>query len=1537
MDRRSFWPVLGVLIMVLAAISPMAGGTAQAAGTTGANASAALADDDPTRYIVQFSGEPLALYDGGVAGLAPTMPAARGELRLDPESPDSVAYYAHLDAQHAAQLAAIEAALNRPVQVIFTYQTVFNGVAIELTSSEAATVAAVPGVVRLERDQTLELLTSHGPAWMNADEVWDGAATGVATKGEGIVAGIIDTGINPDHPSFADVGADGFDHTNPRVRHYGVCAPLNPLLCNDKLIGMYDFTGTGHDDDNGHGSHTASTVAGNVVDATVYAPTTTVGPTRISGVAPHANVISYKACTDRVFITLTGCQLTALYASIEQATIDKVDVINFSIGGGSQDPWTGLFAQPFFGTQAAGVFVAASAGNSGPNPRTIGSPSNAPWLMSVGASTHDRMTRGTVTTSSAAGAGPTLVGSSITSAAGPAPLVDAKALGNELCRPFNATQAAAVAGKVVLCTVGAIARVAKGQNVKNAGGAGMVLMGSPGAKASFVADTHFIPTVMIGEWDGDKLRAWMATATDPQASLSGVSIDVDPAIADRMAYFSSRGPDATSPNVIKPDVTAPGVNILAAFASHSGPAGTPEYNYIQGTSMSSPHAAGAAVLVRALNPLWTPDNVKAALMSTAFTVPSGGKEVVAVLKEDHATPADPFDYGGGRIDVARAVKAGLVLQESMAGYQGANPALGGDPRQINGASLADDSCEISCSWTRTVANAADTSVTWTVTATSTSGFSLSVEPATFTLGAAVAGLPVFSRAVDVTAVNNGLMPGQWEFGALTFTPNNADIPVQRFPVAVRAAEAPVVPPCEIPPTTVASDPAADQFSSASAQHDIRELKVAGVFPTFRAQPTPVVEWTLKVDNLESLPRNSVWRIPWTYGATTYFVTMRTDDFGEPEFGYGFLDGSIFSTQGTPDAGEYSADGTIKITVATSKVGSPANGDTLTNIHARAELLIGAAGTGGLLIVDRAPNSGGASYTLPGCGDTGPIANADRATTSDGTPVIIDVLANDTSSDGSPLTITNVTVPANGTATKNADETITYMPDAGFSGPDSFTYTITDGQGRTASALVSVTVAPFCPTITTRYDFESGSPGWRVETAVNEVGSPSWAITPDLLAKSGTNSFHSSGAAGAGTDSTTKDDRLISPAVQLTSVSKISFWHRYWFENDFDGGVLEVSTNAGGTWRDVTDPLIGGVFTKGGYTGRIAVGGSAIAGRNAWTGEESTAVTGSMRETVLEIGTLKGTTALFRWRLVTDELLPSIGWWVDDVTFGGLGTDCNEPPVANPDAAVTQEGKAVTIAVLANDTDPDGDALTVSSVTDPAHGTTTINADNTVTYTPDPGFVGTDTFTYTAFDGEWEDTATVTVTVEKRPNTAPVANADTATTPRNTAVTIAVLANDHDADGDALTVTGVTQPANGLATRNADGTVTYTPNTNFSGKDTFTYDISDGHGGSATGTVTVNVGQPGAPIACFKNSPRQPEADSNTSFDARCSADDKTPDDLLTFEWDFNSDGIVDATGIRVHHVFGAPGTYTTSLRVTDTDGNRDVVKKDITVVPGDGN
>ncbi len=186
------------------------------------------------------------------------------------------------------------------------------------------------------------------------------------------------------------------------------------------------------------------------------------------------------------------------------------------------------------------------------------------------------------------------------------------------------------------------------------------------------------------------------------------------------------------------------------------------------------------------------------------------------------------------------------------------------------------------------------------------------------------------------------------------------------------------------------------------------------------------------------------------------------------------------------------------------------------------------------------------------------------------------------------------------------------------------------------------------------------------------------------------------------------------------------------------------------------------------------------------------------------------------------------------------TAVNDAPVAVNDSATTPEDTTATISVLANDTDVDGDTLSVTAVSVPLHGGTAINPDGTVAYTPSSNYNGADTFTYTISDGHG-GTATGTVSVTVTPvNDAPVAAPDTATTAEDTAVTIAVLANDLDIDGDPLTVTAVGAPAHGSAVVDAGGTVTYTPAANYNGVDTLTYTVSDGRGGLATGTVTITI-------------------------------------------------------------------------------------------------
>src|SRR4051794_24281970 len=725
------------------------------------------------RYIIQLSDSPLASYRGGVPGLAPTNPAALGAVKLDPASAASRAYLDYLQRQQSAFRSTLAQSLGRTVAVPFTYRYAYNGIAAVLTADEAKVVAQLPGVVHVEKEQTLHLETDVGPAWIGASSLWDGSATGGAgaTMGEGVVVGDIDTGINHDHPSFAATGGDGYTIRNPRGTFYGACAPITGApFCNSKLIGVYDFTGTSPEDDNEHGSHTASTAAGDVISAAVlHAPTIDV-TRRISGVAPHANLITYKACT------AAGCLTAETSAAIDQAVADGVDAINFSIGGGSSDPWTEANSQSFLGARDAGVFASVAAGNSGPAARTMGSPANAPWVTAVAATTHNRKFVNSLTNMSGGTSPPAnMSGLGVTSGYGPAPVVYAGDYGYPLCgdgpalptgdSAINPFPPGTFHGEIVVCDRGTYGRVAKANNVKAGGAGGYVLANDQASGNSLIGDAFALPGVAITYSDGLTLEQWLATPGDHTASIAGEQLDLSPSNGDQMASFSSRGPDKTVPDVLKPDLAAPGVDILAAVNS-TNPLSDPEYGILSGTSMATPHMTGAAALIRAVHSTWTPADIQSALMTTAKTsVTENGKLV------------GPFSRGAGRADLTKAALAGLVLNETTPNYTAADPSTGGNPTTLNEASIANSGCEATCTWTRTVTSALGTSAKWTASVTKPKNVGLTVSPSSFSLA------PGASQKLTITADVSKQAVGQWLEGEIRLSAGKL-APVAHLPAEI---------------------------------------------------------------------------------------------------------------------------------------------------------------------------------------------------------------------------------------------------------------------------------------------------------------------------------------------------------------------------------------------------------------------------------------------------------------------------------------------------------------------------------------------------------------------------------------------------------------------------------------------------------------------------------------------------------------------------------------------------------------------------------
>jgi len=754
------------------------------------------------RYFIRLNENPVALYQGGIEGFKATSPAAvkNGSRKLDVKSKNVQAYRNFLTSRQNDVLAKATRLIS-DLKVIQRTTLAYNGMVVEMTQDQAMKLALIPGIAHVQREVLSYPQTDSGPAFIKAPGIWDGSANGTASKGEDMVVGIIDTGINTDHPSFADVGGDGYDHTNPWGEgvYAGDCATDEwASLCNDKLIGVFSYPAITSQypdydpeiplngvDHNGHGSHTASTTAGNVIlnksVPNVDGEDSGVVFESMSGVAPHANIISYQVCLpgENDAIRFSGCFPSLTVLAIEDAIERGVDALNYSIGGSSRDPWQSADSLAFLSARQAGIHVATSAGNSGPDPETVGSPGDSPWLTTVAAYTHDRgfsdktlsgFTGGD-TTAPADITGKAMTDGFTGSIVYAGDYTNANDPDGDPAQCLKPFPAGTFSGQIVVCDRGAIARVDKGRNVKSGGAGALVLANLQDGATSVVADAHVLPAIHINADDGDALRAWLASGTGHTASFTGTEVVKDPTLGKIAAGFTSRGPNKSVPDVIAPSIAAPGVNIFAAYAD-SQSAGFKEnpdpadFAFLSGTSMASPHIAGSLTLIAAIHPSWSPAEVQSALMLTADQ---------NTFKEDGTTASDFFDMGAGFADVTLAAQAGLVMDETFVNYMKANPNVAGKPSALNLPSMANSQCVDTCSWTRKVK--ATTAASWAVDVNSfNSDVALTVSPTSFELAAGE------TQELTITAdVTNA--DANWNFGNVILTSNN--LPTSKMPIAVK--------------------------------------------------------------------------------------------------------------------------------------------------------------------------------------------------------------------------------------------------------------------------------------------------------------------------------------------------------------------------------------------------------------------------------------------------------------------------------------------------------------------------------------------------------------------------------------------------------------------------------------------------------------------------------------------------------------------------------------------------------------------------------
>ena len=742
-------------------------------------------------YLVVFSDEPAATYDGNVAGYARTRPDS-GK-KLDPTRTEVQKWRGRLTSLHDSVLQRVGGTK------LADYTVATNGVAATLTAGQVRQLSRTAGVVRVEKDAERQLDTTYSPTFLGLNKpggLWEQTG-GDKEAGQGVSVGVIDSGIGPESASVAgkelkrDAAGQPVEASGLRGTWFGPCVQgenFSSQACNDKLIGArYYVAGFGKKnvskddylsprDGGGHGSHTASTAAGNQV------PHVTIDGADLgtaSGMAPGAKVAAYTVCWEAKPGASAGCFNSDSVAAIDDAVADGVDVLNYSVGGSSESSPLDVVEQAFRRAANVGVFVANSAGNSGPGASTLDHPS--PWLTTVAASTFRNAENAVVL-----GDGERFVGASITPTLPTSPLVSATTVGlagaapDDVRRCFAGTlDPAKATGKVVQCDRGVNARIDKGFEVKRAGGVGMILTNT--SANSLNSDFQPVPSVHVDEKARAAILAYLATAG---SSATAKIVPLDPGESKvktpEVAEFSSRGPSTTTGgDILKPDLAAPGVDVLAAVAPPSNHGRS--YDFYSGTSMSSPHVAGIGALLKSLHPTWSPAEVKSALMTSA---------------RDHVSTTDPFAQGAGFVDPNRAADPGLVFDARANDWRGYLKSLGVqfapaydsvpviDGSDLNQASIAIGALAGKQTVTRTVTNVGQEEQ-YTVSS-DVPGIDVSADVPSFTPKAGAA------QVLRLTLTRTSATLGDWAKGFVYLKSAHHTV---RVPVAVRPVE--VAAPAEV--------------------------------------------------------------------------------------------------------------------------------------------------------------------------------------------------------------------------------------------------------------------------------------------------------------------------------------------------------------------------------------------------------------------------------------------------------------------------------------------------------------------------------------------------------------------------------------------------------------------------------------------------------------------------------------------------------------------------------------------------------------------
>ncbi|RZC62865.1 hypothetical protein C5167_024629 [Papaver somniferum] len=556
--------------------------------------------------------------------------------------------------QNHQLLAQIHGGSHEEAQASHVYVHGFKGFAAKLTEEKASEIARMPGVVSVFRNSKRLLHTTHSWDYMGILDDESMEIPGYSTKNqENIIIGFIDTGIWPESPSFSDHGMPPVPRT-----WKGKCQAgegFNSSFCNRKVIGArYYQSGVESNEDpmkknynsprdsSGHGSHTASTAAGRYVENVNYKESLAQGGAR--GGAPMARIAVYKTCWD------SGCYDVDLLAAFDDAIKDGVHIISLSLGPESPqgDYFNDAISIGSFHAASHGILVVSSVGNE----RNQGRKSNTSTTLLDASEAND----GYFT-----------------------PYQSSFCLESSL----NGTTAK---GKILICRHAegsSESKLAKSVVVKEAGAVGMILIDE---EDKSLAIPFVIPPAIVGTHIGEKILSYANHSRKPTARIFSAKTVLGSQSSPRVASFSSKGPNTLTPEILKPDVTAPGLNILAAWSPANGKL---NFNIISGTSMACPHVTGIAALVKAVHPSWSPSAIKSAIMTTATVLNKNNKHITV---DPSGRKGNPFDYGAGFADPAKVLNPGLVYDAEPVDYKNFLCSIGYDEESLRVITKDNSTC-----------------------------------------------------------------------------------------------------------------------------------------------------------------------------------------------------------------------------------------------------------------------------------------------------------------------------------------------------------------------------------------------------------------------------------------------------------------------------------------------------------------------------------------------------------------------------------------------------------------------------------------------------------------------------------------------------------------------------------------------------------------------------------------------------------------------------------------------------------------------------